>query len=151
MSHATIWWILTGSLVIAELLTGTFYLLMLAIGAAAGAMAGHMGLGVSAQMTIAAIVAATLMPAWHIYRRRQPKPDPQDVLRSMHMDIGGVVQIDEWQPDGSASVKYRGAQWNAVLRPGQAAVAGLYRIAEMEGSSLVVAVAEPQEQATESV
>ena len=39
MSHATIWWILTGSLVIAELLTGTFYLLMLAIGAAAGAMA----------------------------------------------------------------------------------------------------------------
>ena len=41
MSHATIWWILTGSLVIAELLTGTFYLLMLAIGAAAGAAGGY--------------------------------------------------------------------------------------------------------------
>ena len=151
MSHATIWWILTGSLIIVELLTGTFYLLMLAIGAAAGALAGHMGLGLSAQMTVAAAVAATLVPVWHIYRRRQPLPDPQEVLRSMHMDVGAVVQIDEWQPDGSASVKYRGAQWNAVLRPGQAAIAGLYRIAEMEGSSLVVEPSEPQADATSEV
>ena len=147
MSHATVWWILTGGLVIAELFTGTFYLLMLAIGAAAGALAGHMGFGVSVQMTIAAIVAATLIPAWHVYRRRQPLPDPQDVLRSMHMDIGGVVQIDAWQADGSASVKYRGAQWNAVLRPGQPASAGLYKITEIVGNSLMVEVADAPESA----
>ena len=66
-------------------------------------------------------------------------------------ELGAVVQIDEWQPDGSASVKYRGAQWNAVLRPGQAAIAGLYRIAEMEGSSLVVEPSEPQADATSEV
>ena len=34
-SHATWWWVATGVLVAAELATGTFYLLMLAIGTAA--------------------------------------------------------------------------------------------------------------------
>ena len=38
-SHATTWWIVAGVLVAAELATGTFYLLMLALGAAAAAMA----------------------------------------------------------------------------------------------------------------
>ena len=38
MDHSTAWWLLVGLLVIAELLTGTFYLLMLALGAIAGAL-----------------------------------------------------------------------------------------------------------------
>ena len=32
MEESTIWWLLAGGLVVAELLTGTFYLLMLAVG-----------------------------------------------------------------------------------------------------------------------
>ena len=32
MSEPTLWWLVTGAIVAAELLTGTFYLLMLAIG-----------------------------------------------------------------------------------------------------------------------
>ena len=34
MEESTIWWLLAGGLVVAELLTGTFYLLMLAVGVA---------------------------------------------------------------------------------------------------------------------
>ena len=41
MSDSTVWWILAGLLVSAELLTGTFHLLMLAIGLAAGAVAAR--------------------------------------------------------------------------------------------------------------
>ncbi|HNJ45700.1 MAG TPA: NfeD family protein, partial [Ottowia sp.] len=50
MADSTVWWIAAGLLVAAELLTGTFYLLMLAIGAAAGALAAHAGLSLSAQL-----------------------------------------------------------------------------------------------------
>jgi len=44
---APVWWIATGVLIAVELATGTFYLLMLAVGAAAGAMAAHLGLGLT--------------------------------------------------------------------------------------------------------
>jgi membrane protein implicated in regulation of membrane protease activity len=36
---ATVWWVVAGLAVAAELATGTFYLLMLAVGLAAGAVA----------------------------------------------------------------------------------------------------------------
>jgi len=36
---STLWWVIAGTLVALELATGTFYLLMLALGAAAGALA----------------------------------------------------------------------------------------------------------------
>ena len=45
LNASTLWWLATGVVVIVELLSGTFYLLMLAIGLAAGAVAAHLGLG----------------------------------------------------------------------------------------------------------
>ena len=56
LSAATIWWVLAGILVAVELAIGTFYLLMVALGLAAGAVAAHLGLPLSAQVTTAAIV-----------------------------------------------------------------------------------------------
>jgi membrane protein implicated in regulation of membrane protease activity len=40
-SATTVWWVLAGLAVALELATGTFYLLMLALGMAAGAIAAH--------------------------------------------------------------------------------------------------------------
>ena len=42
MAESTLWWLLAGGIVAAELLTGTFYLLMLALGVAAAAIAAHL-------------------------------------------------------------------------------------------------------------
>ena len=52
----TLWWLATGALVAAELATGTFYLLMLALGAACGALAAHLGFASTAQVAAAALV-----------------------------------------------------------------------------------------------
>ena len=41
LQDSTLWWLLAGSLVAVELVTGTFYLLALAVGAVAGAIAAH--------------------------------------------------------------------------------------------------------------
>ena len=54
MEHSTLWWLMAGAAVVAELMTGTFYLLMLAIGLAAGALAAHLGMGMEAQLVAAA-------------------------------------------------------------------------------------------------
>ena len=138
MSHATVWWVVAGILVAAELLTGTFYLLMLAAGAATGAIAAHMGLGLTAQLLAAAGVAVAVLALWHWYRQRHLQDVQQEELRTMHLDVGETVQIDAWLPDGSASVKYRGALWGATLGPGQLAIPGAFRIVDVVGNRLIL-------------
>ena len=41
-------------------------------------------------------------------------------------------------PDGTASVKYRGAQWTVIQRAGNPPIPGAYRVAELVGSRLLV-------------
>ena len=62
---ATGWWIAAGMLVAIELLTGTFYLLMLALGCVAAALAAHAGGGTVLQIAVAALVS----PRWRAPRR----------------------------------------------------------------------------------
>ena len=54
MAESTLWWIATGVLVALELASGTFYLLMLAIGGVAGALAAHAGAPLPIQLAVAA-------------------------------------------------------------------------------------------------
>ena len=56
MSEPVVWWLMAGAAVAVELLTGTFYLLMLALGLAAAALAAHAGMPVPVQLVVAAVV-----------------------------------------------------------------------------------------------
>ena len=138
MAESTIWWLLAGGAVAVELLTGTFYLLMLAIGLAAAALAAHLGLSMQAQLVVAALVGGGAVVGWHLLRQRQPKELPAASNRDVNLDIGETVQVTRWGPDGTTVVKYRGAQWTAVPAPGAIPVAGPHRIREVVGSRLVV-------------
>mgnify|MGYP006147005675 CR=1 FL=1 len=60
MADSTLWWLLAGAVVALELFTGTFYLLMLALGMAAGALAAHAGAGLAVQLVVAAGVGAQI-------------------------------------------------------------------------------------------
>jgi membrane protein implicated in regulation of membrane protease activity len=55
-SMSTLWWIAAGAMVAAELATGTFYLLMIALGLAAGAVAAHAGAATTWQVLAAAAI-----------------------------------------------------------------------------------------------
>lgn len=138
MSDSTLWWLLAGSTVALELFTGTFYLLMLAVGMAAGALAAHAGLGMVGQLIVAAITGSSAVVAWYFIKKRRDSDPSVRALRSVNLDVGEILQIDEWNPDGTASVKYRGAQWTAIHRPGNTPTAGSYRVAELVGSRLLV-------------
>ncbi len=138
MADSTIWWLMTGGAVVLELLTGTFYLLMLAIGLAAGAIAAHMGLGVTGQLVLAAVIGSLTTAGLYLHRKKKPADPSVRSLRSVNLDIGEIIQISEWQDDGTASVRYRGAQWQAVTRSGQPEGPGSYRVTELVGNRLMV-------------
>ncbi len=135
---STLWWLMAGLAVVAELLTGTFYLLMLAIGLAAGALAAHAGLSAPLQVLVAAAVGSATVLAAYLARRRRPGDPPARADRSVNLDVGETVHIDAWLPDGTASVRYRGAAWTAIARPGAQPTPGPHRVAELVGNRLLV-------------
>lgn len=141
---ATTWWLLAGALVAAELLTGTFYLLMVALGAAAGALAAHAGLGVTAQVAVAALAAAGLTAAWHWKRARSPQSAPVERNRDANLDIGETVMVRAWAADGSTQVHHRGSTWGARLAPGAAPGSGAHIIVAVQGNQLQLQPAEPR-------
>lgn len=138
MAESTIWWLLAGGTVVAELLTGTFYLLMLALGFAAAALAAHAGASDVVQILAAAGVGGGAVVAWHWAKRRRPGDPSARADRSVNLDVGELVMIDAWNADGTASVKYRGATWTAVHRSGVSPSVGMHRVVELVGSRLLV-------------
>ena len=137
-SLSTWWWIASGALVAAELTTGTFYLLMLALGAAAGAIAAHLGLGLNAQMLSAALVGGGAVAAWH-WKRGGTRPKVRAAEnRDVNLDIGEQVDVAEWQADGSASVQYRGARWSVRFAGNGSPQPGRHVIRRVEGNRLHV-------------
>jgi len=139
MGEAGIWWLLAGGMVVAELMTGTFYLLMLAIGLLAGALAAHLGLGVTAQMLAAAALGGGALAGWHWGRTRHPPPLQAEANPDVHLDIGQPVHVLHWNADGTASVHFRGAHWTAIpADPSVLGAAGNFRIKAMQGNRLVI-------------
>ena len=138
MSDWTIWLIGAGILVIAELFTGTFYLLMIALGLSAGALAALAGLNGPLQTLVAAAVgvAATLV----LRRSRFGKAGRGEAANdpNVNLDIGQRVSVPQWQ-DRRARVMYRGALWEVDLSPGALDHPGDFRIVEVHGNRLIVA------------
>lgn len=138
MEDSTIWWLAAGALVVAELLTGTFYLLMVAVGLAAAALGAHLGLSFTFQIVAAAAVGGGAVVASYQLKKRRPGDPSARADRSVNMDVGETVLIDSWNPDGTTTVKYRGAQWTAIHRPGITPSTGMHRVAELVGNRLLV-------------
>jgi membrane protein implicated in regulation of membrane protease activity len=137
MADSTTWWLLAGAAVAVELLTGTFYLLMLGIGMAAGALAAHAGAAIALQLVAAAVVGGGAVAGWHVLRKRRFAATP-GTSTNLDLDAGEQVLIDAWGADNTASVRYRGAAWKAVPAGGAPQGTGLHRVREVDGTRLVV-------------
>ena len=137
MSTTTMWWLLAGALVAMELMTSTFYLLMLAIGAGAAALAAQMGLSLTGQIVTAAVVGGLAVTLWSQYRQRHAATNPNND-QDVHLDIGETVQVQAWDAEGSTQVKHRGAIWTAVIAPDHPLEPGLHRIEALVGNRLVL-------------
>jgi membrane protein implicated in regulation of membrane protease activity len=134
MSDTSIWWLVTGGLVAAELMSGTFYLLMLALGAAAAALAAHLGMGLNVQLVTAALIGGTAVVLWRKKSLRREAKTPTE----LHLDIGETVEVVAWNASGTAQVKHRGANWTAVSASSNTPSLGTHRIQGIQGSRLVL-------------
>ena len=138
MNDWVLWLVMAGVLVVFEMFTGTFYLLMIAVGLGFGAIAALAGMSVPMQTIMAAVVGLVATGVLHRSRfghpaRHSPARDP-----NMNIDIGQRLNVDEWQ-GGHARVMYRGALWDVELGQGAIAEAGSFKIVEIQGSRLIVA------------
>jgi membrane protein implicated in regulation of membrane protease activity len=137
-SLAAVWWIVTGVLVAVELATGSFYLLMLALGAAAAAIAAHLGLGVNTQLVVGAVIGAGAVAAWHFKRRSMPSGPAAAENRDVNLDIGETVQVSDWDAQGSGSTFYRGARWQVRHMGAGTPHPGRFVIRRVEANRLFV-------------
>ena len=140
-----LWTIIGFVLVIIELATGTFYLLVLGLGAFAAALVAWLGANMLVQAAVGggvALAGSWFVHHWHEAQRRA------DGGKSNLLDRGQPVVLDGWANEsaGIARVKYRGAMWDARLaEPATHPAPGstLY-IEGQEGTMLVVASAPPR-------
>ena len=141
MADWIVWFVMAGVMVISEIFTGTFYLLMIAVGLAAGGLAALAGADNPAQLSIAAVVG--MSATYALRRSKLGKRHPMDTARdpNVNLDIGQVLPIEQWSSKGGADVarvNYRGALWDAELAHGATAQSGMFMIREIRGSRLIV-------------
>jgi membrane protein implicated in regulation of membrane protease activity len=139
MQAYVIWFIAAFALIGAELLAGTFYLLVIGLGLVAGGIAALAGAEFGMQVTVAAIlsVAGILVlrktRAGAMLRQGQP---------AVSMDVGQSVRVIERHADGSLRVDYRGSQWDAEaegpMPEGPAKAMGTLYIRAVRGTKLIV-------------
>ena len=135
---STGWWLAAAALVAAELATGTFYLLMLALGAVAAALAAQAGLASSGQLLAAALVGGGAVAGWHLRRSRQTPPADAASNPDVNLDIGGTVHVAHWHADGTARAQYRGAGWDVRYVGSGPPSSGDFVIQAVDGNCLLL-------------
>jgi membrane protein implicated in regulation of membrane protease activity len=141
MSQPVFWWFLSATAVVVEILTGTFYLLMVATGFAAGAITAHLGFSFTVQMMSVSLVAVGATLTWHEIRSRHPSLRAgRD--RNVELDVGETVQVATWDSNHTCRVQYRGTLWTAELDAQSVDNSdiqpGPHQIVELRGNNLIV-------------
>ena len=134
------WLILGFALVIVEMTTGTFYLLVLGIAAFGAGATAWLGQDFTIQVLTTALVSGIGVYLVHGYRRAN------GAKQMPSMDAGMPAKFESWtdQANGRARVRYRDTSWdarvegNADLQPG----ATVY-VASADGSTLRVGLKPP--------
>jgi membrane protein implicated in regulation of membrane protease activity len=142
MDEDFLWAILGLTLVIIELLTGTFYLLMLGLAAFGAALAAWLGHGIGVQAIVAAVISACGCYGVHVYRARNAG------VQMAQIDAGQPASFENWVDQGArlARVRYRGTTWDAMVEAEENAVPApgspLY-VTSTSGNTLKVSTRRP--------
>jgi membrane protein implicated in regulation of membrane protease activity len=134
-------WLIAGFiLVITELASGTFYLLVLGIAAFAGAGMAYAGGALVWQSLVSAVVAVAGVVWVHQYRKRTVSSPMQG------LDVGQPAAFESWVNKGAghARVKYRDALWDAQVAGGASSEPGeILYITSVDGNTLKVSKTRP--------
>jgi membrane protein implicated in regulation of membrane protease activity len=135
-----VWGVLGLVLVITELVTGTFYLLMLGVAAFGAAVVAGLGLAFAVQSVVFSVLAALGCYAVHAYRAKNKAQQMAPI------DAGMPAVFESWIDSGArlARVRYRGASWEARIEGAEPVESGatVYVVAA-NGNTLQVAKTRP--------
>ena len=130
-------WVVAGIvLIVAELATGTFFLLVLGIAALVAAAVAYGG----GTFLVQVIVAGAIAIAGVFWIRARKKAMAVRVMPGL--DVGQPVTLDSWvnRDDRRARVKYRDALWDAIVEGDFRGESGeVFYIRAAEGNTLRVA------------
>jgi membrane protein implicated in regulation of membrane protease activity len=127
------WFLLALILVGLEMVTGTFYLLVVAIAMAVGGVAALLGVGMVLQLVLGAVTGIAGTIVLRRWKSTQTSQAPDN-----NFDIGHPVKVLKWNDNGTARVIYRGAEWDAELESADTPHEGTLYIAAVRGSALVL-------------
>ena len=134
-----VWWFVVGfGLIVAELLTGTFYLLIIAVAMGVAGLAALAGAPFALQLVIAAVIGlggSLWLRSTKWGRRLHERGDD----RVQNMDIGQSLRVEQWTSTRTARAQYRGAVWDVELAPGEQPAAGEFVIRDIHANRLIVA------------
>ena len=134
-----LWTVVGIMLIIAEMLTGSFYLLVLGVAALSAAAAAWVGYTFWVQAVVTAAVASAGVI---LVRRRRGKSDPAS---AQSLDVGQTVTLISWisEADGLARVSYRNAQWEARVEGEHNPAGAVFYIRSVDGNTLNVSSRRP--------
>lgn len=125
-----LWLLFGGALCIAELFSGTFYLLLAGTAAFAAAAAAYLGAPAAGQVAAAALVAIAGLPLVKRVSRRQGPA-------RMDYDTGQSTTLIE--SGGALCAQHSGSLWRVREAGGKTLAAGeTVRIVAVDGNQLVV-------------
>lgn len=137
-----VWWAIAGiGLIIAELMTGTFLLLILGLAALAGAAAAYFGLSFWVQVLVAAAIGSAGL-IW-VSRSHGSSLKTSRGKDEHTLDIGQMVELESWvsEADGIAKVRYRNATWDARVEGTRTPGGKVFYIRSMDGNTLHISSA----------
>ncbi len=140
MTESMLWWMVAGFFLSLEVLSRSYHLLMLALGAAAAGFLAMLGAHQTVQMLVAAVVGGCAVYAWHFKLLKRGALALDDYIASGlgEQDVGEPVMVSMWHPDGTAKVHYRGSDWMARFHGAHVPTVGEHRILAVEPDCLVL-------------
>lgn len=132
-----IWFGVAALFLLLEMATGTFYLLLVALGLVASGMAAYAGVSLVWQIISALIVSLIGLVVLH-HARQSKGYVPTQANRNVVQDIGQSVIVDAWDETGQARVFYRGANWSARIDVDQPIHPGEHYIQAVQGLTLIL-------------
>lgn len=125
-----IWFAVGLALMVAEILTGTFYLLAISAGFFLAGLAELIGVGFSVQMAVAGIASTGCCLALHAYRKGKAK-EP-----ALSFDVGQKVSVTS--EEGVFKAQYRGSLWAVEHAESKDLNVGEYTIVQLKSNTIVV-------------
>ncbi len=129
------WFVSALVLVGLEMVTGTFYLMVVAIGMSVGGFAAWLDASMTWQLSLCAL---TVLAGTFILRRWKNTQPVSNINAVNNLDVGQPVKVLKWNENGSARVVYRGAEWDAELAAAETTRDATLYIESVRGSCLVL-------------